>query len=275
MTRKSRHMWCIALLTGMTCEAVRADIVNGGFEMPANPPAAGNYLDINPGQEAAMGFCGWTVESGNVDVVDGRAPLFGIDWSAQPSIDGDQILDLNGFENGTISQVFSNPPDQSFTLSFCYTNNPLSSPPETALVTVSDAQTGQVWLSQAISHNNATLTNPNWVHFAQTFVAVGTRTRIRFMSTTTPEGGASGGIVLDAVSIVGAGPVAVRGDMNCDGAVNAQDVTPFVEALLDPAAYAAAFVCCRIQNADINGDGTVDGLDIAPFTNCQFSGHCP
>jgi hypothetical protein len=55
------------------------------------------------------------------------------------------------------------------------------------------------------------------------------------------------------------------GDMNCDGAVDNFDITPFVLALTSPAAYAAAYPDCNIANGDINGDGRVDNFDITPF----------
>jgi hypothetical protein len=55
------------------------------------------------------------------------------------------------------------------------------------------------------------------------------------------------------------------GDMNCDGEVDFGDINPFVLALVNPAAYAAAFPDCNILNGDINGDGEVDFGDINPF----------
>jgi murein tripeptide amidase MpaA len=55
------------------------------------------------------------------------------------------------------------------------------------------------------------------------------------------------------------------GDLNCDGVLNAFDIDPFVQALTDPAAYAAEHPDCPISNADINGDGTVNAFDIDPF----------
>ncbi len=57
----------------------------------------------------------------------------------------------------------------------------------------------------------------------------------------------------------------VTGDLNCDGAVNAFDIDPFVLALTDPAAYAAAFATCGVMAADVNGDGVVNAFDIDPF----------
>ena len=55
------------------------------------------------------------------------------------------------------------------------------------------------------------------------------------------------------------------GDLNCDGAVNAFDIDPFVLALTDRAGYAAAYPDCDIMLADCNGDGVVDAFDIDPF----------
>ncbi len=55
------------------------------------------------------------------------------------------------------------------------------------------------------------------------------------------------------------------GDLNCDGAVNAFDIDPFVLALTDPAGYAAGYPACDIDLADVNGDGLVNAFDIDPF----------
>lgn len=55
------------------------------------------------------------------------------------------------------------------------------------------------------------------------------------------------------------------GDLNCDGAVNAFDIDPFVLALIDAEAYAEQFPACDYMLADINLDGTVNAFDIDPF----------
>jgi lysophospholipase L1-like esterase len=56
-----------------------------------------------------------------------------------------------------------------------------------------------------------------------------------------------------------------RGDLNCDGAVNAFDIEGLVLALLDPAGYAQRYPTCDLNLADLNGDGAVDAFDIEPF----------
>jgi hypothetical protein len=67
---------------------------------------------------------------------------------------------------------------------------------------------------------------------------------------------------------------AARGDLNCDGAVNAFDIDPFVLALTDPDGYTAAFPDCDITTGDVNCDGNVNAFDIDPFVACLTAG-CP
>ncbi|MBK8915852.1 MAG: esterase-like activity of phytase family protein [Phycisphaerales bacterium] len=69
--------------------------------------------------------------------------------------------------------------------------------------------------------------------------------------------------------------VRVRGDMNCDGVVNNFDIDPFVLALIDAPAYAAAWPLCDRWNADIDQSGSVDNFDIDPFVACVIAGGCP
>lgn len=62
-----------------------------------------------------------------------------------------------------------------------------------------------------------------------------------------------------------------KGDMNCDGFVDIDDVEPFVQALTDPAGYIAAYPDCDILNGDVLEDTAVNGLDIAAFTTLLIS----
>jgi gingipain R len=61
------------------------------------------------------------------------------------------------------------------------------------------------------------------------------------------------------------GPTYALGDLNCDAAVNFDDINAFVLALTDPIAYAAAYPSCNINLADCNGDCVVDFGDINAF----------
>lgn len=55
------------------------------------------------------------------------------------------------------------------------------------------------------------------------------------------------------------------GDLNCDGALNAFDIDPFVLALTDPGTYAQAYSDCDYMLADCNEDGAVNAFDIDAF----------
>ncbi len=84
----------------------------------------------------------------------------------------------------------------------------------------------------------------------------------------------NGAIVPDAVTMV----VGMRGDMNCDGAVDFGDINPFVLQLSNFAAWQATYVGCNPLNGDINDDGIYgEGSfgDINPFVALLTGGPPP
>lgn len=67
------------------------------------------------------------------------------------------------------------------------------------------------------------------------------------------------------------------GDLNCNGTVDLADIPHFVQALIDPAGYAADHDCapyaaCDPMLADMNGDTRTDGGDIRLFINTLVAG---
>ncbi len=60
-------------------------------------------------------------------------------------------------------------------------------------------------------------------------------------------------------------PPGTPADLNCDGAVNFDDIEAFVLALSGRAGYESAYPDCRWLNGDLNGDGTVNFDDIDAF----------
>jgi len=104
------------------------------------------------------------------------------------------------------------------------------------------------------------------------YVALTSQMRLRFVA----EDAGAPSIIEAAVDDfraagVDCSPPFALGDLNCDGALDFGDINPFVLALTDAAAYAAAFPNCDINLADINGDGSADFGDINPFV-ALFSG---
>ncbi len=62
------------------------------------------------------------------------------------------------------------------------------------------------------------------------------------------------------------------GDMNCDGAVDFDDINGFVVALVGEAAYAAQFPTCDHDLADVDGVGGVNFDDIGGFIAALIGG---
>lgn len=67
-------------------------------------------------------------------------------------------------------------------------------------------------------------------------------------------------------------PLRRPGDLNCDSFVGLADVGPFVQAMLDVAAYGLAQPGCDRMNADVNGDGLVNGRDVSGFVGLVLAG---
>ncbi|MBK8913208.1 MAG: hypothetical protein IPM64_01170 [Phycisphaerales bacterium] len=77
--------------------------------------------------------------------------------------------------------------------------------------------------------------------------------------------------------------VCLKGDINCDGAVNNFDIDPYIVALINccdpfpPATWAGTVECWQIRdcNGDINRDGTSNSFDIDPFVSCMVTHPAP
>lgn len=61
-----------------------------------------------------------------------------------------------------------------------------------------------------------------------------------------------------------------RGDLNCDGAVNAFDIEPFLLAMNDPDGYDEMFDVCDTALGDFDLSGAVDPFDIEAFLAVMF-----
>jgi hypothetical protein len=70
------------------------------------------------------------------------------------------------------------------------------------------------------------------------------------------------------------GPV-LPGDLNCDGVVDFDDISPFVAALASRQGYEARYPLCNWLNGDVDANGDVNFDDISPFVKCLVHGGCP
>ncbi len=102
-------------------------------------------------------------------------------------------------------------------------------------------------------------------YYLADYLALSDQMKFRFIAIDNPNNSKTEAAV-DAFWIFEASCAEfTAGDTNCDGAVNAFDIDPFVLALTDPAGYEAAFDDCDLSTADANGDGTLDAFDIDAF----------
>ncbi len=170
-----------ATLTLAAPAANAAELVtNGGFELPAS---SGSVTTL------ASGLTGWTIGSGNIDIV--RSPY--------TTFEGTQALDLvgSGTSTGSISQMLSTQAGQSYKFSFAYTNNTDTG----SLLSARFALNGTATLlSGSISHQGGTNGVPNWTIYNGVFKADSANTLLSFYDAT---GQYNQGIFLDAVSVAG------------------------------------------------------------------------
>ncbi len=188
----------VVLALSLSIGGAKANLlVDGSFDTPAFPPPGINGFYSNYGPVAGDPHYvgpqfdnpnGWTITSGNVDLVY----VTGSPWiGAQPNTDP-YFLDLNGNQAGSIQQSFLTTAGQWYHLSFYYSNNPGGSPdPNRASVQVGS-------LSDTIDYNGATQSNLNWVHYTADFQASGASTTLSF---TQIDQCCNGGILLDSVSV--------------------------------------------------------------------------
>lgn len=171
-----------AALLGGTASAANL-IANGDFEAPQ---IASPYF-------ATTSLSGWTVDAGNVDIV--QKPSY-------TAYTGNQALDLvgTGVSTGAISQAFATTIGQTYRLVFAYTNNTDTNANLSADVLVSGVAS---LLSGSLSHQGGTTNTPNWTIFDKTFVADSTSTKLSFLDTSNRG---NQGLFLDSVSVSAAVP---------------------------------------------------------------------
>ena len=153
-----------------------AQVVNGGFEAP---PAASSI-------ETRTSIPGWTASSGNFELITSGH------W--QPH-SGNQSIDLNGTQVGSIYQDLVTQAGATYELSFWMAGNPGTSEDKTMNFFWNGGIVGQVTFIQA----GTSTANMGWRLFGSgNLVATSTTTRLEFQSTSP---NAFSGPALDDVAV--------------------------------------------------------------------------
>jgi hypothetical protein len=165
-------------------------LTNGGFENlgSAVPEGWGGFTYYKDG---SVGLPGWAVNDGSVDVTTNASA-----WS--PAYEGQNGLDINGWDAGTISQSFGTILGELYTVSFAYSRNAASAP-ATATATVS---AGGSFLNVIAASNDSFGSANNFLWKTGSFTFVGTGNNETITLAATIPG--NGGVFFDAVSVSGA-----------------------------------------------------------------------
>ncbi|MXP44589.1 DUF642 domain-containing protein [Allopontixanthobacter sediminis] len=172
-----------ATLAATASPASAAELItNGSFE---NPEITDPCCSTVP----TASLPGWTIGSGNVNVVNGTFASA----AGNLALDGTQYLDLIGEGGvGSLSQTFGTIAGQLYLFKFAYSHNIFSGLPSASASYSVDG------LSGIITHSTGSNANLDWQMFSGTFVATGSSATLNF---TNLLGGANDGILLDAVSV--------------------------------------------------------------------------
>jgi subtilisin-like proprotein convertase family protein len=124
---------------------------------------------------------GWHVDSGDIDV-EASPPYPGA------ADTGNQFIDLNGFNPGSISTNFNTIPGAAYRLSFAYCRNPNTLDSATFVARATVAITGQpAW--QLVYGVSNTVNALNWAHTSVVFTASSPITTLQLTSLNPGDGG--------------------------------------------------------------------------------------
>ncbi|RKT18654.1 choice-of-anchor C domain-containing protein [Streptomyces sp. 1114.5] len=157
---------------------------DGSFETPKAPANA--FTEFNAGQVIGP----WKVVSGSVDLIGAGF------WQAA---EGDQSLDLNGGNSGTVSQAFTTVPGTTYSVTYALAGNPGGGPAlRTGRVTID----GQSFQDFTFDVTGKTMAAMGYVGRQFTFVAQNSSTTLGFVSTVA----GAYGPVIDNVQVTACKP---------------------------------------------------------------------
>jgi hypothetical protein len=161
-------------------------VQNGGFETPGIVGSAATLGGCPPAMFV------WCVSQGNIDLVRSR-------W--QPG-EGNQSVDLNGTEPGSIYQDLATTAGQEYDLTFLFSGHPEGDPVKTMHIFWDGTDLGTfAW----IVGPTQSFADMLWSPLTLTVLATSATTRLEFRSTTTtPCAGPdpSCGFAIDGVSVM-------------------------------------------------------------------------
>ncbi|MFD8787623.1 choice-of-anchor C family protein [Kitasatospora sp. NPDC059599] len=149
---------------------------DGSFESPKVPANA--FTELTAGQTIGP----WRITAGSVDLIGAGF------WQAA---EGDQSVDLNGANSGTIAQTFTTTPGATYSVTYALAGNPAGGPAVRTGWARIDGQDFQAFTFDVTGRSAAAM---GYVGRQFTFVAQNSSTTLAFASTVA---GAYGPVIDD------------------------------------------------------------------------------
>lgn len=169
----------LAAVSAPPATAAQSVVANGGFENPSILPNV--FSTYSAGQTIGA----WKVTKGSVDIIHD---------SFWPAAEGQQSLDLNGVDRGTVAQDISTLPLTSYVVTFALAGNPEHQGVTTGQLLVN----GKSVKNFSFDTTGKSRTDMGYRTVRAVFTAKGLSANLAFASTT-PEG--ASGTVIDNVRV--------------------------------------------------------------------------
>lgn len=186
-------------------------LINGDFETPnIGNGASGQGFTTYP-TNSTLGTTGWKVSAGSVDIVRNAT---GTTYATKPA-NGQQCVDLNGLQAGTITQNVTTVAGRRYLLRLAYTAAPFAGggAPTTRTASVLFGSTTVVNLSKSVT--GLTPQNAGWTYVEYLVTATTTTTAVTIKGTSA----GSLGMAVDNVSLTEMpfGTAGISGQVFADG----------------------------------------------------------
>ncbi len=197
---------------------------------------------------------------------DNGVPSTDFDGSGTCFITGRNVgVDVDGGPTRIFSPTWDLSAGGTYVVSYARWINQLGVADDTMEVRLSN-DGALTWISADVATNSASWVVRSFV--LNTYVTPNDKVQLRVGIADSPNNATvEGGFDRFQLLRVDCDPDFEKGDLNCDGSLNGQDITPFILAIGDPAGYASQYPDCFLTNADMNNDGSVNGQDIQGFVD--------
>jgi choice-of-anchor C domain-containing protein len=217
-------------------------VINGDFEIP---PDGSHY-------SAGQSFPGWTVDYGDVDLVQS---------SFWPGVLDEQSIDLNGGSAGGISQILNTTAGENYVLKFGMAGNPDTVCPDPGTIKTMEVWWGGKLLDTlTFDVTGRTRDDLGWIYHEYSVTATDVSTQLKFYSLTP----GCHGPVIDNVSVQQSQSETLNVSVDITGNFFAQDEQGS-RISVDGQRYASLPIRVHVSHDGLPVSGAVVSVKTSPF----------